>query len=95
LFIIIENKHVIVKQLEMRTIRLNINDKIYERLIWLLGKFSKDEVEIIAEDPAFADSKAYLETELNEMVDGKAKFVTLEDAEQRLENVIRKHENNL
>ena len=79
----------------MRTIRLNINDKIYERLMWLLGKFSKDEVEIIQEDPAFADNKSYLETELNEMVDGKAKFVTLEDAEQRLENVIRKHENNL
>jgi len=86
---------LLLKQLEMRTIRLNINDKIYERLMWLLGKFSKDEVEIIQEDPAFADNKSYLETELNEMVDGKAKFVTLEDAEQRLENVIRKHENNL
>ena len=86
---------LLLKQLEMRTIRLNINDKIYERLMWLLGKFSKDDVEIIQEDPAFADNKSYLETELNEMVDGKAKFVTLEDAEQRLENVIRKHENNL
>jgi len=79
----------------MQTIRLNINDKIYDRLMWLLGKFSKDEVEIIKEDKDFAANRSYLETELNEIVDGKAKFVTLEDAEQRLENVIRKHENNL
>ena len=79
----------------MQTIRLNINDKIYDRLMRLLGKFSKDEVEIIKEDTAFKENKSYLETELNEIVDGKAKFVSLEEAEQRLENVIRKHENNL
>ncbi|MBN1185598.1 MAG: hypothetical protein JXB49_25165 [Bacteroidales bacterium] len=79
----------------MQTIRLNINDKIYDRLMRLLGKFSKDEVEIIKEDTAFMENKSYLETELNEIVDGKAKFVSVEEAEQRLENVIRKHENNL
>jgi flagellar motility protein MotE (MotC chaperone) len=79
----------------MQTIRLNIKDKIYDRLMRLLGKFSKDEVEIIKEDKDFAANRSNLETELNEIVDGKARFVTLEDAEQRLENVIRKHENNL
>ena len=77
-----------LKQNDMQTIRLNIIDKVYDRLMWLLGKFSKDEVEIIKEDATFAENKSYLETELNEIVDGKAKFVTLEDAEQRLENVI-------
>ncbi len=74
----------------MQTIRLNINDKIYDRLMRLLGKFRKDEVEIIKEDTAFMENKSYLETELDEIVDGKAKFVSLEEAEQRLENVIRK-----
>lgn len=63
--------------------------------MWLLGKFSKDEVEIIKEDASYIENKSYLETELNEIIDGKAKFVALEEAEQRLENVIRKHENNL
>jgi len=77
----------------MQTIRLNISDKIYVCLMRLLGKFSKDEVEIIKEDAAFVENKSYLETELNEIIDGKSKFVELEDAEQRLENVIRKHEN--
>ena len=78
----------------MQTIRLNISDKIYDRLMLLLSKFTKDEVEIIKEDATYVQNKSYLEAELNEIVDAKAKFVSLEEAEQRLENVIRKHENN-
>ncbi len=78
----------------MQTIRLNISDKIYDRLMLLLSKFTKDEVEIIKEDATYVQNKSYLEAELNEIVDAKAKFVSLEEAEQRLENVIRKHEDN-
>jgi hypothetical protein len=33
----------------LQTIQLRINDKIYDKLIWLLSKFSKDEIEIFPE----------------------------------------------
>ena len=78
----------------MRTIRLHIDDKIYDRFIRVLGEFSQDEIKIVNEDTLYAENKKYLENELNEMIEGNASFVTLEEAEQRLEHVIRNNENN-
>ncbi len=72
----------------MHTVRLKVHDSIYEKLIWLLGKFSKDEVEIIPDNADFAENKKYLEGELNEIQDGRALFMELNEAEQRLENHI-------
>lgn len=79
----------------MRTVRLKINDKIYDRLIWLLSKFTKDEVEVIPEDSEFVENQSYLTSELREIEEGKAVFHNLEEVEQRLGKVIRKHEDNL
>ena len=79
----------------MHTIKLQVSDKIYDKLLWLLSKFSKDEIEIISEDSTFAKDKKYLERELNEMIDGKANFIGVEEAEQRLENTIKQHENRI
>jgi hypothetical protein len=72
----------------MQTVRLRINDKIYDKLIWLLSKFSKDEVEIIPESEDFIRNQKYLAGELNEIVSGKANFIELNEAETRLENPI-------
>ena len=79
----------------MHTIKLKIEDKVYEKLIWLLSKFTKDEVEIILEESSFTETKKYLETELDEILRDKADFLTLNETEQRLENLIRKHEDHL
>jgi hypothetical protein len=79
----------------MHTIKLKIEDKVYDKFIWLLSKFTKDEVEIIVEDNNFIKIKKHLETELGEVLDGKANFLTVNETEQRLENVIRKHEDHL
>jgi hypothetical protein len=79
----------------MQTIRLRINDKIYDKLIWLLSKFSKDEIEIIPESEDFIRNRKYLAGELNEIISGEATFMELNEAEERLENIIRKHENSL
>jgi hypothetical protein len=68
----------------MHTIRLRINDQVYDKIIWLLGKFSKDEVEIVVDDPKFLETKMYLESELDEIKSGKAKFLTLSEAEERI-----------
>jgi len=79
----------------MQTIRLRVNDKIYDKLIWLLNKFNKDEIEIIPESEDFIRNQKYLAGELNEITSGKATFMELNEAEERLENTIRKHENSL
>lgn len=79
----------------MHTIKLKINDRIYDKLIRQLGKFSKDEVEIVLDELNFVETKKYLDAELDEIRSGKAKFITVNEAEQRLENLIRKHEDRL
>ncbi len=79
----------------MHTIRLKVNDKIYEKLLWLLSKFSKDEIEIVIESSSFSNDKKYLEKELNEIISGEAKFIGVEEVEERLEKSIKQHENRI
>jgi hypothetical protein len=79
----------------MHTIKLKIEDKVYDKLIWLLSKFTKDEVEIILDESGFTETKKYLETELDEILKDKADFLTVNETEHRLENLIRKHEDHL
>jgi hypothetical protein len=77
----------------MQTLRLRVDDGIYEKLLWLLSKFNKDEIEIIPETADFKETQLYLTNELNEMINGKANFIELNEAEERLEKIIQKHEN--
>jgi len=79
----------------MHTIKLKINDTVYDKLIWLLNKFTKEEVEIIIEESNFSETKKYLETELDEIIGNKAAFLTLNETEQILENLIKKREDQL
>jgi len=79
----------------MHTIKLKIDDKVYDKLIWLLGKFAKDEVEIVMEESTFLETKKYLDSELNDIQSNKANFFSLNETEQRLDNLIKKHEDNL
>ena len=50
---------------------------------------------IIGTDDQFKTDQKYLEKELNEIKDGKATYLTVDDLEKRLENTIKKHEDNL
>jgi len=77
----------------MQTIRLRINDKIYGNLMWLLGKFKKEEIEVITEDEKFLSIQSYLQRELNEIKEGKALYYTMENLENDLEEIIKKHDN--
>lgn len=84
-----------VKKHQMHTVKLRVNDGVYDKLIWLLSKFNKDEVEIIPETSDFTNNQRYLAGELNEILNGKAKFVEMDEAEQRLEDIIKKHEGSI
>jgi hypothetical protein len=77
----------------MQTIRLKINDKVYDKVMWLLGKFNRNEIEIIPDDPSYIEYQKYLQNELDEINDGKAKFQSIYELEARLDNAINKREN--
>jgi hypothetical protein len=68
----------------MQTIRLQVNESVYEKLMWLLSKFSKDELEIISEPAEFEKNRQYLVAEMEEILEGKAVFLDFEQAEKRL-----------
>ena len=72
----------------MHTIQLKINDKVYDRFLWLLSKFSKEEVEIISENQEFISTKKYLQQELDEIQNGNAKFISQSELESRLDQII-------
>ena len=79
----------------MHTIKIKIHDKVYNHFIWLLSKFSKDEIEIIKEDDSYLKTKQYLQDELNEMNEGKVNYHSMDELNSKLENKIRKHEDRL
>jgi len=72
----------------MHTIQLKINDKVYDRFLWLLSKFSKEEVEIISENQEFISTKKYLQQELDEIQNGNAKFISQSELESRSDQII-------
>ena len=79
----------------MHSVKLKIDDKIYDTLLKLLSKFNKDELEIVIEDSNWVEQKQYLKAELKEVIEGNATFYSMNEVEQRLEKIIKKHENNL
>lgn len=79
----------------MQVIKLKVKDSIYEKLIWFLSKFNKDEVEIIHDDKEFRLNQKYLEMELKEILEGKAKFIDIDDAEKQLDDLLKGNENSI
>jgi len=71
----------------MRTIQLKISDKVYDKFIWLLSKFNKEEIEIVNEGSDFTATKNYLQKELNEIESGKANFISQQEFENRLNGI--------
>jgi len=79
----------------MHTLKLRVNDIVYDKFIWLLSKFDNNEIEIISETSDFLKDQKYLAYELKEILEGKATFIGVEEAEKRLENIINNHENSI
>ncbi len=92
---LIKMSYFCIKDKDMQTVRLRISEKIYDRLLWLLSKFNKDEVEVIHESAEFVETKRHLEFELQEIQDGKAEFIEITEADNRLEEIIKKNEDTV
>ena len=79
----------------MQTLRLNINDSVYERFLVYLQKFDKSQIEVINENKEFRANQKYLRSELDDIDNGKAEFVTLDDLDSSINELIGRYENNI
>ena len=76
----------------MQTIRLRVNDKIYNHLMWFLKRFNKEELQVIREDKEFLSIQEYLNQEFEKIENGTAKFLTVDQLNDELEATIRNYE---
>lgn len=77
----------------METIKLEVNKKIYDKLMGLLKQFKPEDLKIIDEKGAkFLQEKKYLDEQLKLIDSGKAKFLSLEEFNRLMEERIKKYE---
>ncbi|WP_210462244.1 tRNA pseudouridine synthase A [Rufibacter roseolus] len=76
----------------MQTIRLRVNEKVYQNLMWFLRKFTKEELEIIEEDDTFTATQKELRQDLTQLENGEADFIDLDQLDQELENTLKRYE---
>ena len=76
----------------METIRLQFEPKIKAQILELLKSFSSDELQIIQEDPSFAQNKEKLTEELNKIENGTATYATFKELNLVLEKRISSYE---
>ena len=76
----------------MHTIRLRVDDRVYQNLMWLLGKFSKEEIQVIEENEAFLSVKEYLSSQLAEAERDSAGYMDIDQLDEALEATLRKYE---
>ena len=70
-----------------------MNEKVYDKLMALLSRFRKEDVEIVSDE--FVSDRDYLQKELDEIKSGKAEFYSQEELEKRSEELIRKYEDKV
>ena len=80
------------KTTTMHILRLRVDNKIYKNLMWFLGRFSKDEIQIEEESDQYISTKQYLEKELKTIEEGKAEYNSIEQLDNYIETIIKSHE---
>ena len=76
----------------METIRLEFQPSIKAKILELLSSFSSEELQIIPESLTFEEEKRMLQSRIDKINDGTAKFVSFEELDQYLEETISKYE---
>lgn len=79
----------------MLTVRLNINENALDRVMQTLNAFTSDELVVITEDQNYLANQKYLHKELEEINTGNSEFVSHEELESSLNEVISKYESRL
>ncbi|MFW5758206.1 MAG: tRNA pseudouridine synthase A [Bacteroidota bacterium] len=76
----------------MQTIRLRVNDSIFQQLMWFLKRFDKNEIEVINENEEYLSIQEYLKKELENIENETADFISFNQLDEELESTIRKYE---
>lgn len=79
----------------MLTVRLNINENALDRVMKSLNGFTSDELVVINEDQNYLTNQKYLHNELEEINSGNAEFISHEELESSLDEIILKYEDRL
>ncbi|MCF8372862.1 MAG: hypothetical protein K9H64_14665 [Bacteroidales bacterium] len=75
----------------MQTIRLRVNDKVYKNLMWFLGRFTNEEIQVVKETDQFISVQEYLSSELEKIENGTAEFESIDQLDEELEHTLRKY----
>jgi len=76
----------------MATVKLRVSDKVLDKVLWLLGQFNEEDLQIITDDEEFLAQKKYLHEQSSRLEKGEAKTYTIEEAKVILEETVRKYE---
>ena len=76
----------------MATVKLKVNDKVLDKVIWLLRQFKQEDVEIIESDDSFEANRKYVHEELKRLEPVDSKSFTIDEVDEILENSIRQYE---
>jgi hypothetical protein len=74
----------------MKIIKLEISNKNYDKVLWLLEQFNSEDLKIIDDNKTIEN---YLSKELESIDNGTAEFISLEELDKVLEERISKYEN--
>lgn len=78
-----------MEYLKLKTIKLEINDSIYNEVISLITKFNGKDLKIT---DYFLEEKKYLQNQLNQLESGKEELFDIEDLDNILEKTISRYE---
>lgn len=76
----------------MATLKLKVNDKVLDKVVWLLRQFKQEDVEIIESNDSFEADRKYVHEELRRLESGESKSYTIDEVDEILENSIRQYE---
>jgi len=76
----------------MITIKIKVSETIRDKVLSLLKQFDKQDLQVIENEHDFGFSEPELQNEYEKLNSGKAKTYSLEEADEILEETIKRYE---
>ncbi|MFC2186501.1 hypothetical protein ACFCT7_04210 [Fulvivirgaceae bacterium LMO-SS25] len=79
----------------MAIIKLKVSDKILDKVLWLLGQFKSEDLQVLESDAQFEADKLYVQNELQRLEYGESKSYNIDQLDELLEKSIQQYENRI